>query len=671
MIELAFSHKLFNPLFWHIRQAMHDENIRYIFNRGGSSSGKSVSTAQAVVLSVFSGEGSALIIRKIGTSIKNTIYEEFKTQIKALHLSQFFNPKENCITCSNGLKIDFTGLDDPEKIKSITGYRWIVMEEATEFDYEDFTQIRFRLRGKAGLQIICNFNPVSEDSWIKTKILDTYEWDELPPDLYGKVKQITTKKVLPRSYSKILGKRTNKAKMIANERTGKLEKYAPDTIELHSSYKNNFWVVESPDGKYGYYDKQTISNYQWYKDHDYNYYRVYALGEWGSIKTGGEFLHAFDSNKHIKTTPYIKGVPVHISIDNNILPYISVSFYQIANETIRQFHEICAEDPHNTVTQAAELTVNYLQQIKYKDVVFLYGDASTKNGNTIDEEKRSFLDKFKEGLESVYHVDERIPDSNPSVPMSGEFVNYVFNEGYGLSFQVDDSCRYSIVDYNNAKKDVNGGILKSRIKDKVTGQSYEKYGHLTDCLRYLLTQAYKNEYTRFSLKRKRSKLKEENEDMKYFIYSGNMEGRRLVYVMPDCNNRFVMLMCRIHNGIDIDDVVYMSSFDEAVLRQKLIGFSPESVIYESEKNYFHVARALREEYDVRIIHRNVNADARISAYLDFIKNKVRFRSDYDEIEHYNNFMEDVMDYNGTGGEHYEAMDSVAALSSYIAKKITF
>lgn len=114
--------------------------------------------------------------------------------------------------------------------------------------------------------------------------------------------------------------------MIANERTGKMERYPSDTVELHSSYKNNFWVVGSPDGKYGYYDRQTISNYQWYKDHDYNYYRVYALGEWGSIKTGGEFLYAFDSNKHIKTTHYIKGMPVHISIDNNVLPYISISF---------------------------------------------------------------------------------------------------------------------------------------------------------------------------------------------------------------------------------------------------------------------------------------------------------------------------------------------------------
>lgn len=671
MFELVFSHKLFNPLFWHIRKAMHDDHIRYIFNRGGSSSGKSVSTTQAVLLSVFGGEGSSLIIRKVGTSVKNTVYEEFKTQIKALHLSQFFDLKENCIMCSsNGLKIDFTGLDDPEKIKSITGYRWIVLEEATEFEYEDFTQIRFRLRGKPGLQIICNFNPISEDSWIKTKILDTYEWNDLPCDLYGKVKDPVTKKILPKSYSKILGKRTNKAKMVANERTGKLEKYAPDTLEIHSSYKNNFWVVGSPDGKYGYYDRQTITNYQWYKDHDYNYYRIYALGEWGSIKTGGEFLHAFDSNRHIKTTGYIKGLPVHISIDNNVLPYISVAFYQVSGSMVRQFHEICAEDPYNTVTQASCLAVNYLQLIKYKDVVFLYGDASTRSGNTIDDDKRSFLDKFTEGLESVYHVQERIPDSNPSVPMSGEFVNYMLNGGSGMSFVVDDSCKYSVVDYNNAKKDVNGGILKTRVKDKLTQQSYEKYGHLTDCLRYLVTQVFKEEYIRFSLKRKRSKLKQENDDMKYFDYSKDYAGGdRLAYVFPDNNGKFILLMCRIHKTINIDDVIYTKSFDEAVLCSRLEDYKPKNIVFEGDRNYFMAARNLRENYDVRIMHRAANPAARICANEDFVKNKVRFRSDYDELEQYSDFMNGLMDYSGDNkGEEYEAMDSIAALCSYAAKK---
>lgn len=666
MIEMVFSYKLFNPLFWHIREAMHDKDIRYIINRGGSSSGKSVSTTQSVLLSVFSGEGSALVVRKVGASLKNTVYEEFKTQMKALQLSRFFAPKENNITCINGCKIDFTGLDDPEKIKSITGYRWIVMEEATEFEYEDFTQIRFRLRGKEGLQIICNFNPVSEDSWIKTKILDTYEWDEHPNDLYGKVRYPIKRSSLPEDYSRILGKRYNKSRMIANERTGKMERYPSDTVELHSSYKNNFWVVGSPDGKYGYYDRQTISNYQWYKDHDYNYYRVYALGEWGSIKTGGEFLYAFDSNKHIKTTHYIKGMPVHISIDNNVLPYISISFFQVDGSSIRQFNEICASDPFNTVTQASKMAVDYLKSIRYNDMLYLYGDASTKNGNTIDEEKRSFLDKFVEGLESDYHVEERIPASNPSVPMSGEFVNYMLDGGSGMSFSVDDGCKNSIVDYNNAKKDVNGGVLKKRVKDKITGQSYERYGHLVDCLRYITVWVFKDEYTRFSLKRKRSKIKQENKDMRYFDMSKNIQGTRLVYVLPEYAGKFIIVSCYVNEGIYIDNVTYTGSFDETVLLSFLEGISPVEVLFESEKNYFPIARGLRDRYDVRIMHKNMGTDARVSAFLDFIKNNVMFRADYDEIPQYNEFMDGILDYNGS--DDCAAIYSVASLAYYVSKK---
>lgn len=64
MSELIFSYKLFNPLFWHIRDAMRNPDIRYIFNRGGSSSGKSVSTAQAVALSVFQVKGLRLLSGK-------------------------------------------------------------------------------------------------------------------------------------------------------------------------------------------------------------------------------------------------------------------------------------------------------------------------------------------------------------------------------------------------------------------------------------------------------------------------------------------------------------------------------------------------------------------------------------------------------------------------------
>lgn len=663
MSELLFSYKLFNPLFWHIREAMRNEDIRYIWNRGGSSSGKSVSTVQAVLLALVAGEGSALVLRKVGSSVKNTIYEEFKVQARRLRVYDLMRFTENNIACANGCKIDFSGLDDPEKIKSITNYRWIVMEEATEFDYVDYTQLTFRLRGKRGLQIIAMFNPISEDHWIKKKILDACKWTDLPVNLSGKVKDVKTGKVLPDAFSTIRGKRINASKTVLNERTGEYEEYRPDTIELMSTYLDNFWVVGSPDGKYGYYDKQTIANYQWYRDNDYNYYRIYALGEWGSIKTGGEFLHAFDSNRHIGPTPYIPGLPVHVSIDNNVLPYISVSFFQISGREVRQFHELCAEDPFNTVTKASTLAADYLKGIGYRDVVYLYGDASTRQGNTIDEEKRSFLDKFIEGLEARYHVEERIPRSNPSVPMSGEFLNYILSGGTDIAFRVDDDCRHSIVDYNNAKKDVNGGILKARVKDKATGQSYEKYGHLTDCLRYVVVQAFKDDYEAFSLKRKRS-VQDEGEIL-YYNPDTRPEGERVSYVLPSVNGRMVVLVFAVHDYADLADVVYSETFDMDVLCSACSG----RVIFDSKKEFFYIAQGLRKQgLNVHIITSNAGEYRMcIDANRENAFRQIRLDGDYRVKGDYERFVSDMLDYRGN--DSYEALYSLCVAYAYLRRNV--
>ena len=145
----------------------------------------------------------------------------------------------------------------------------------------------------------------------------------------------------------------------------------------------------------------------------------------------------------------------------------------------------------------------------------------------------------------------------------------------------------SIVDYNNAKKDVNGGVLKKRVKDKITGQSYERYGHLVDCLRYITVWVFKDEYTRFSLKRKRSKIKQENKDMRYFDMSKNIQGTRLVYFLPEYAGKFIIVSCYVNEGIYIDNSdIYKDHLMRLFSLSFLEGISPVEVLFESEKNYF-------------------------------------------------------------------------------------
>ena len=76
------------------------------------------------------------------------------------------------ISLLNGAKITFSGLDDSEKIKGLENYKRVFLEEFSDFEHGDFKQIRKRLRGKHGQQIICSFNPIKITHWIKKEIFD-------------------------------------------------------------------------------------------------------------------------------------------------------------------------------------------------------------------------------------------------------------------------------------------------------------------------------------------------------------------------------------------------------------------------------------------------------------------------------------------------------------------
>ena len=57
-------------------------------------------------------------------------------------------------------------MDDSEKIKSIANITDIWIEEATELNLDDFTQLNLRLRASVpNLQMILSFNPVSKANW--------------------------------------------------------------------------------------------------------------------------------------------------------------------------------------------------------------------------------------------------------------------------------------------------------------------------------------------------------------------------------------------------------------------------------------------------------------------------------------------------------------------------
>ena len=470
--------KKLNPVGFHLMKLMQDITIRFIILFGGSSSGKTYSVAQMVLIFTLWEGTNTLVMRKVGASIKDSIYQDFVTAASQLGISKMFKFSDGvktikCLT--NGARIVFKGLDDSEKIKGLSSFKRVVMDEWSEFDEEDFKQIRLRLRGMEGQQIICTFNPIKVTHWIKKKFFDTQKWHDVPMEIK------IAGSFIPSELTAVKSIRMNEPREIMHKRTGEIIHHEPDTVVIQTTYLNNFWVVGSPDGTYGYYDEQCIATFEFDRLNDPDYYNVYALGEWGVIRTGSEFFGSFNRGKHSKEVSYNSALPVHICVDSNVLPYITCTYWQVdigAKTTIYQFDETLASSPNNTVRKSAKLVAKRLRELA-PDKIFIHGDASTRASNNIDDEKRSFLDLFidtlhKEGIE----VEDKVSTKNPSVPMSGEFINAIFDEIMpGYEIVIGENCNTSIEDYMSVQKDVNGAILKTKVKNKITMQTYEEHGH--------------------------------------------------------------------------------------------------------------------------------------------------------------------------------------------------
>lgn len=130
-----------------------------VFMCGGRSSGKSFTAAEFIVLALQNDSTkNAVVIRKVRASIKNSCFEQMKKAIIKLGQRSIWSVNKTTLELRNtitGQKIIFVGLDDEEKVRSLTieqGYFSIVwFEEAKQFSsYEEMIQAQASiLRGSA------------------------------------------------------------------------------------------------------------------------------------------------------------------------------------------------------------------------------------------------------------------------------------------------------------------------------------------------------------------------------------------------------------------------------------------------------------------------------------------------------------------------------------------
>lgn len=134
--------QLISPAFIQSHRAVKTGEINELVEKGGRGSGKSSFLSVELVLQLLRHpDCHAVVLRKVGNTLRTSVYAQICWAIAALGLTGKFrctvSPME-CVYLPTGQKILFFGLDDPGKLKSIKvpfgyiGLAWF--EELDQFD---------------------------------------------------------------------------------------------------------------------------------------------------------------------------------------------------------------------------------------------------------------------------------------------------------------------------------------------------------------------------------------------------------------------------------------------------------------------------------------------------------------------------------------------------------
>jgi len=242
-------------------------------------------------------------------------------------------------------------------------------------------------------------------------------------------------------------------------------------------------------------------------------YMVFVEGNWDiQLKTGGEFYKNFEINDHVKHTRYDPNLPIHISWDDNVNPYLPCGIFQIEGKDIRMIDEIAGVTPNNTVKSVCNEIIR-----KYKSHdsgVFIYGDATANKQDTKLEKGYNFYTLIMDYLVE-FNPTNRVLRSNPSVVMRGNWINTVFEtQLHGINITIGENCKKTITDFVSLKEAPDGSKLKETAKDPTTGAKYQKYGHFSDLFDYLICTAFNDDYLSYLNKPKRRVFTTSNDELK-------------------------------------------------------------------------------------------------------------------------------------------------------------
>lgn len=175
--------EVFDPVYSDLISEGHSE----YWLRGGRGSTKSSFISLAIVLGLWRDEhANAIVYRRVGNTIKDSVYEQLIWAIDTLRLAKYFKLRKSPLEIERictGQRILFRGADNPMKSKSIKlkrghYFKFLWFEELAEFrGMEDVRVIKQSiLRGVDHAFTFYSYNPPrSAQNWVNAEALKPRE----------------------------------------------------------------------------------------------------------------------------------------------------------------------------------------------------------------------------------------------------------------------------------------------------------------------------------------------------------------------------------------------------------------------------------------------------------------------------------------------------------------
>lgn len=331
-----------NEIYYQVYDWLFDRTVRYIHLFGGRGSAKSYELGKISVFTLLCLPFARLLgVRKFKNTIKTSLFREVVDYIEYWRLGDYFHITRvpMYIECKlNGNFMNFEGLDKPDSIKSYKDLTHVLLEEINQEDeYRKLNKVDKTVR------------TVKHDN---LKIILAYNTDKKKHFLYDIWHDMSEK--ANQTYAKIRAK-------------SKL---------LKTTYLNNKFI-----------NQDYVDLLEQDKEINPDQYLCDALGEFMHLKVQGLFYNKFESEYKIlqiglKDRVYKTEMPLYISFDFNVYPYISLEIACLHHNLETNELEVCHIDEY-CLTEKIDIQHTcemFLEDYQlHTGPVYLFGDRSGYN----------------------------------------------------------------------------------------------------------------------------------------------------------------------------------------------------------------------------------------------------------------------------------------------------